>query len=214
MALRKSHGSMRDGGPVRVEVLPADELPCGVQAPTQVSAGGERDEHGRFRKGARTSQAAGGRATKHRTRLAAQLGLADLAEAADFAPYLEAAHDFAKHEGAYLAAQIGGGEIGPDVGAIILTAAWQVAASRYLFERGVREGDPQLFAQASRLGDSSRQNLLAARELAAKGAQSRKQPRGGVHALVARTQQDRSRERPNPTPTARDASAPRDREES
>jgi hypothetical protein len=76
MALRNGHGT--GSGVPRVEVLPADELPQGVQAPALASARGERRPDGTFAPGARTMQAAGGRATAGKTRLTARLGLASL----------------------------------------------------------------------------------------------------------------------------------------
>lgn len=180
VGLRKAHGRAAElGATTVVEVLPADEQPAGLPAPVPASAGPERDAHGRFLPGARAAASKGGRARKNRTRLAAQLGLEDLAAAEDFRPYLEAADDFMRAHSAYLAEHVGGGAIGPDVGAIIVTAAWQLAASRYLNAKAIREGgDADLLGQASRLGNDSRQNLLAARELAAKAAHDRRKRRG------------------------------------
>lgn len=61
MALRTGHGN--GAGVPRVEVLPVDELPAGVQAPTLDSARHERTPDGRFAPGARTVQSAGARHT-------------------------------------------------------------------------------------------------------------------------------------------------------
>jgi hypothetical protein len=180
MTLRSRHGNARNHGigPM-VEVLPPNELPTPVQAPQHAVTGPERDHRGRWLPGARTSQSRGARAKAARVKLAAQLGLEDLAQAPDFAPYVKAAEDFAKAQASYLAERVGGGSIGPDVGSMVTTAAWQLAASRYLFARGVREaGDADLFNKASTLGNASRQNLLGAHELAAKAAQAQAQHRG------------------------------------
>jgi hypothetical protein len=56
---------------------------------------------------------------------------------------------------------------------MVYSAALQLAASRYLSDRAAADGEPALFAQASRLADASRQNLLAAHELCAREAQAR-----------------------------------------
>lgn len=179
MTVRKRHGkgALYGAGPV-VETLPVDELPRGVQAPEVATAGRERDERGRFLPGARRAQAAGGRARKNRTRLAAQLGISDLAEAGDFRPYLEAAEDFIRTQSGYLAAQFAAGELPPDAGAIVVQAAWKLAAAACLNARAVRDDDVKLFERARRLGDSGRQDLLAARELAAKAGQASRNRRG------------------------------------
>jgi hypothetical protein len=62
MVLRSGHGN--GAGSPRIEVLPVDELPPGVQAPPLASAGDERRPDGTFAPGARTAQSAGGRATR------------------------------------------------------------------------------------------------------------------------------------------------------
>jgi hypothetical protein len=173
MTLRTAHGAAK-GRLAVVEVCPADELPEGVQAPQHVPTGSERDEHGRWRAGARTSQARGGRSKKARTRLAASLGLSDLAEAGEFAPFLDQANEWARATITHLSEQIGGGEVGPDVGAIVQTAAGQLAASRFLLTMAIKQGgDPGLLASSSRLGDSSRQNTLTAFEIASRTAKGR-----------------------------------------
>jgi hypothetical protein len=179
--LRKPHGAGAVHGPggPRVEVARPRDLPRGVQAPTQATAGPERDQHGRFLPGARSAQSKGARAKNSRVRLARQLGLESLADCPDFAPYIREAEDFAKAQANHLAERVGGGSVGPDVGSMVASASWQIAASRYLFARAVREGgDPDLFAKASRLANDGRQNQLAAYELAAKAAQAQAQHRG------------------------------------
>jgi hypothetical protein len=49
----------------------------------------------------------------------------------------------------------------------------QLAASRFVFDLAAVAGDPSLFHRASTLGNDSRQNLLAAYELAIREAKSR-----------------------------------------
>jgi hypothetical protein len=74
---------------------------------------------------------------------------------------------------AQLAATVGGGEVGPGPASIVSSAALQLAASRWLADRGAESGAAGLLLSASRLADASRQNLLAAHELAAREAQAR-----------------------------------------
>jgi uncharacterized protein (UPF0261 family) len=75
---------------------------------------------------------------------------------------------------ATLAATVGGGHVGPGPASIVSTAAIQLGAARYLSDLGAKNGDAKMLLDASRLADSSRQNLLAAHELAAKEALARK----------------------------------------
>lgn len=171
MALRASHGAMRGTGP-RVEVLPADELPLGVQAPALVERGGERRPNGTFAPGASTSQSRGGKARKAATTLAVRLGLGELAEGDPFRPYKAAAVTFRRVHCASVAATVGGGVCGTGPSSMIASAALALAASRYLYDTAA--GDPAKLATAARLAESSRQHLLAAFELAAKEAQARR----------------------------------------
>lgn len=172
MSLRKGHGT--GAGAPRIEVMPPDELPLGVvQAPRQAESKSERRPNGTFTKGARTVQSEGGRSRRDQTRLARRLGLTPLPDDTAFVPYKRAAADFRRTHTTYLARTVGGGACGPGPSSIIATAAWQLAASRFLFDRGSAEGDPKMLLEASRLGDASRQNLLAAHELCAREAVAR-----------------------------------------
>ena len=142
MALRNGHGT--GAGVPRVEVLPADELPSGVQAPPLESARGERRPDGRFARGARTVQAAGGAATRGKTRLAAKLGLATLPEGSDFSPYRRAASVFRRVQCAELARTVGGGVCGPGPSSIVASAALALAWSRYFSDLAATTGDAEL----------------------------------------------------------------------
>jgi hypothetical protein len=174
MTVRPAHGNAAKNGPhPRVEVLEARRLPPGVVAPEQADPRTERDEHGRFLAGSRRAQVEGGRARKYRTKLAESLGLTDLAEVAAFAPFLKRAEDESRDQVTYLASYIGGGIIGPDVVRLVRLSAMQSAASSFLFALAMKSTDPDLLMRASKLGNDGRQNDLAARELAAKGAKSR-----------------------------------------
>ena len=173
MAMRAPHGRAAElGSGPRIEVA-ADALPRGVHAVEQVEARTERTPDGRFTKQARTAQSKGGRTRKGTTTLAVKLGVGDIVTDPAFIPYRRAANDFRRTHCASLARSVGGGECGPGPSSIVASAALQLAASRRLFDLAAAGGDPQLFVQASRLADASRQNLLAAHELCAREAATR-----------------------------------------
>ena len=181
MTLRSGHGA--GAGVPRVEVLPADELPAGRPAWRPPVMPTERTAKGRFAPGSGTAQAAGGKAKAGSTRLARRLGLAvDIPESA-FSPYRRAAADFRRAQVAHLARTVGGGFVGPAPASLVATAALQLAVSRYLFDRADQISEKEL-TLASRLGNESRQNLLAAHELTAKEAKCR--PRDAMAELTAR----------------------------
>ncbi|HKY37136.1 MAG TPA: hypothetical protein VJN18_14425 [Polyangiaceae bacterium] len=165
MALRSGHGN--GSGSPRVEVLPPDELPQGVQGEALAEHRTERDGDGRFKPGARTAQAAGGSSSRDMTRLARRLALGDTLGDPRFEPFLKAARGFRKHHVTTLARTVGGGHCGAAPASIIASAALQLAGSRFAFEV---LGDLVL---GSRLANDSRQNLLAAHELCAKEAAAR-----------------------------------------
>jgi hypothetical protein len=171
MALRTGHGN--GAGTPRVETLPADELPAGVQAPPQASARGERRPDGTFAPGARTVQSAGGLATRGKSRLTARLGLANLPDGSAFAPYRRAAATFRRVQCAELALTVGGGVCGPGPSSVVASAALALAWSRYLSDQAAATGDAELAMRSARLGETSRQHLLAAHELCAREAMSR-----------------------------------------
>lgn len=187
MALRTGHGN--GAGTPRVEVLPADELPAGVQGEALAEHRPERDVGGRFKPGARTAQSAGGAASRDKTRLARRLALGDTLADPRFEPFLRAARAFRAHHVTELARTVGGGRCGAAPSSIIASAALQLASSRFAFEV---LGDMVL---GSKLANDSRQNLLAAHELCAKEAQSR--PRANsmlerMQAAAASSEAERS----------------------
>jgi hypothetical protein len=165
VTLRTGHG---DGAGVpRVEVLPIDELPKGVQGTALAEHRGERHDDGTFKPGARTAQSAGGSSARETTRLARRLTLGDSFADPRFERYARAARAFRKAHVTSLARTVGGGHCGAAPASIIASAALQLAGSRFAFEV---LGDMTL---GSRLADASRQNLLAAHELCAKEAVAR-----------------------------------------
>lgn len=174
MTLRKAHGKAADYSPgPRVEVPPVDELGAGVRVAEQAGAGPERDGGGRFRKGARSVQAAGGRGKRQKLAIATRMGLGDVPTRSDFAPFHRAAQAFATAERKRLRETVAGGQSSPAMDAVVSSAAWQKAASEYLYAQAAKTGDAETMFKASRLANDSRQNLIAAHhlaELAAKGA--------------------------------------------
>ena len=195
MALRTAHGTARAGGAsVVVEVPPADELrPFQAQGQTQPSApfGGRRNAFKRGSEQAKRAGAKGGASRANKAALRAQLsklGLGDLATAPEFTTYITEAEDFRSAQAAELA-ELAGGMCGVGPSSMVATAALQLAGSRYLFVIAGREKDAELavkiFARAASLGDSSRQNILAAYHLAELQARSRGRHKPGSSAAEA-----------------------------
>lgn len=81
--------------------------------------------------------------------------------------YWQDANAFSQHEVKRIAQVVGGGHCGASPCSMIQSAALQLAASRKLFADGN-------FFGGSKLADASRQNLLAAHEIAAKEAIARR----------------------------------------
>jgi hypothetical protein len=173
VTLRSGHGSGR--GVPRIEVLPVDELPAGLPGPAAPVA--QRDTMGRFAPSDGTTAIArkGGLAKAEAVQLRRLLGLWEPNEGHPYQPYHRLAQDWRDAHLEQLAATVGGGSIGPGPSSIVSTAALQLGASRYLSDLGAQSGDAKTLLDASRLADASRQNLLAAHELAAKEAVARPQ---------------------------------------
>lgn len=94
-------------------------------------------------------------------------------------PYVDMSHEWMCDHLVRLAQCVGAGEVGSGPSAITATAAIQLAASRWLFDRAwqltsrsVDEATKMMLA-ASRMADSSRQNIIAAHEICAREATSR-----------------------------------------
>ncbi len=176
MALRKGHGN--GSGQPRIEVLPVDELPKGIPEEAQPSSGPERAPNGRFLPGNKTS-VAGGKRKAGALLLARKLGLSKK-HTEEFSPYLKHAEAWRRHKVNELAQTVGGGHCGAGPSSIVATAARQLASSMFLFDLATVSADAELHAKASKLGNDSRQNLLAAHELTAKEAAAR--PRSASEA--------------------------------
>lgn len=188
MTLRTGHG--RGRGQPRIEVLPPDELPAGVPAPTGGAAAATTDALALIER-TPTGQVAdsasavslgrrGGLAKAARERglrALTALGLRGTPPE-QLAPYLADAEAFAVHEIARLAAAVGGGECGPTPASIVQSAALALAASRAAYAAGDS-------AAGSRLANDSRQNLLAAHELCAREALARPKKAADIPWLIA-----------------------------
>jgi hypothetical protein len=172
MALRSGHGT--GAGVPRIEVLPVDEQPAGLPAPARRAP--ERDSLGRLLPGPGTSDLAreGARAAHEARQLAQLLGLWTPPEGHQYARYAQLAREWRDQHSTAMAATVAGGQVGPGPASIIASAALQMAASRWLSDRGAENGDARMLLDASRLMDASRQNLLAAHELCAKEAVARR----------------------------------------
>lgn len=114
----------------------------------------------------------GGLAKAKRLSLLDSLGLTKMASSTEFGPFLREGEDFAKFHCGILARQAGG-ELGPAPSTMVASAGLQLAASRWAFDKGAKEGDPAMIKLGSSLANDSRQNLLAAYELATREAQAR-----------------------------------------
>ena len=160
----------------RIEVLPPDELPHPLPVlvappsePLNFTPTGQIADSAT----AKLLGARGGHAKANKKRLLQGLGLADLNDQDAFLPYWRAVNDWVEAQLAVTAGMCGG-SIGPGPASIIGTAGVQLAASRYFSDIGMKTGNPKMFAEASKLGDASRQNLLAAYELGRREGEVRK----------------------------------------
>lgn len=110
------------------------------------------------------------------------LGLSKLAQETTLGPWLAEGEDFVKFHCSNLARQAGG-ELGPAPSTMIASAGLQLACSRWAIDRGAKENDAGLIKLGSSLANDSRQNLLAAYELAVREAQARVKAQGPVDPL-------------------------------
>lgn len=180
--IRAGHGA--GAGSPRVELGPPDEASDALPAEDAPIAGVTRRQNGTVDspEAAKALGSKGGRVKARRVRLARSLGLESFdADSEAFAPYRRSAQAFRRHHCKAIAAAAGG-HCGTGPSSMIASGALQLAASRYMFERASRTGDPADFKAASSLANDSRQNLLAAWELAIREAQAR--PKAPVDPLA------------------------------
>jgi hypothetical protein len=163
-----------------IEVGRADEMPRPVAAPVAAEARPvRRRPDGKLAdtESAREMGRRGGAAKARRVRLVDSLGLSSLVEQTTFGPYRAAAEEFVAHHRSALAQQAGG-ELGPAPSTMVASAGLQLAASRWAFDQGALKDDAGLIKLGSSLANDSRQNLLAAYELAVREAESRRKAPG------------------------------------
>ena len=185
MSLRRAHGDAATGGALLVvETAVPDELPVGVPGPAGPVA--NRNGAGAFRPGAgtRAIAAKGGKAKAEADRFRRLLGLVELSDDHEYAPYLRLAHEHRDAHSIAVASNVGGGQLSPGVLGIIATASLDLAASRYMYDRGARACDPRLLGQAAQIADRSRTALLTAHELAAREATARPRDPAAAHRAV------------------------------
>lgn len=177
----------------RVSPATASSLPAGVPAPARPEA--IRDGDGRFQAGEATSQLAGmgGKAAAESRQLAKLLGLLDVPEGHPYLPYARMAREWRDAHMAELGQEVGGGKVGPGPASVVSTAALEMAASRWLFDRAAECGDTDMMLSAARLADASRQNLLAAHELVARMAEARKEAEAGGESAIDRMAREAAR---------------------
>jgi hypothetical protein len=182
--LRAGHGKGK--GKPHIEVVP-DEIsfPIPAPAPAAPSAALQFAPDGKIANSLTAKELGrlGGLAKARKARLVDSLGLVDMAEDAAFKPYRTAAEAFATHHMAKLA-ELAGGFVGSGPSSIVSTAALQLAASRFCFDQAAHKGLTELMKLGSTLGNDSRQNLLAAYELAVREAAIRKQNEGPRDPLL------------------------------
>ena len=166
MTVQRSHGKPRP------MVAPLNELPAPVPAgPDPITR--RPDGTVSSSSAAKALGVRGGAAKAARARLVSALGLATVAADSAFAPYRAAGDDWVRAHLADLARQCGG-IVGPGPSSIVASAGLQLAASRFIADKAVGvDGDPKQLQLASSLANDSRQNLLAAFELAAREAKVR-----------------------------------------
>lgn len=159
MALRTAHGAGRKAL-VRIETLPADELPMATGSNPDRP---DRGPDGRFLPGNRSAEA-------QRIRPGLRGGI-DKSDPA-YRPFRNWARRYAAHRRAELA-RLHGGEVSAGVGAIIESAANALGASRYFQSKGEESLNPDLLKRAADLSALARQHELAAWELAAREGSAR-----------------------------------------
>ncbi len=170
---------------MHVEPARIDELPVGVPAvEPSTQAAVQRDARGRLAdaSSARELGRRGGQRRAGSTRLAGNLGLANVFADQSFVPYRRAAENFKRVQVAHLAQTVGGGVCGPGPSSMVASAALQLAASRWAFDRGD-------FELGSRLANESRQNLACAHEYCAKEAAVARPKRGASSRWLVNEEQ-------------------------
>lgn len=133
----------------------------------------------------------GGAAKKDTSKLLSECGIPDVAPFKKFKAIAQSFHRFHVQR---LARDIGGGECGPAPALMVKFASFQAASAEYLYREAVNlleTPGPEslskvttLFESSSKLQNASRQNLLAAHELCAKEALSKRNRHPGRRSAI------------------------------
>lgn len=177
MRARSNHGADRKArGPrVVIETVPFNELPQpAVEAARSVPLAFRSDGRIGNQETARELGRRGGQERARHARILRSLGLVQLAKDHVFYDYEIAGEQFANKQIETLAAMYDG-ECSEGPSSIIKTAALQLAASRFLYDLGKQNGDPNMLMKASALGNDSRTNIANALELQSREVAARKQ---------------------------------------
>lgn len=143
---------------------------------------------GFFQKGNRYSEL-GGRAKAGTAKLMTEMGMT---RAKTFAPFRAKARSFARAQQNEMAKSVGGGFCGPSPCSMIQSAALQMAYAAWLQEKAEKLMDDEtqlsevreLLGEARVFQNSSRQNLLAAHEMCAREALSRRNSKSGPQTAL------------------------------
>ncbi len=185
--IRTAHGeAKKHGARVVVETQPLQEQPAGIPAPPDGESPGDRDALGRFTSG-NSMAARGGRRraeiARWETELSRELGLGDVAE--ELRPLVHQAREWAETQAAWFAQTVGGGQVGPDAGALIQAAARDWFAHLDVMRMATAARDPDLYVRASQLADKARTKILTARDLCVVAAKSQERPYDAIAAIRA-----------------------------
>lgn len=170
MSLRKGHGKGANQ-PLRIEVLPADELPAPIAAQPELP---ERRPDGTLAssEAAKALGARGGLAKAQKKKLLQGMGLAEMSEDKAFTPYYRAAQAWLDHQ-VESYARMCGGYLDSGPWGFLGNAAICLAMSRYLADKGFESNDELITRQALRYMDAFKQQQLAAYELGVREAKMR-----------------------------------------
>jgi hypothetical protein len=167
MSLRKGHGTGADAL-LRVETLPADELP-------RLNAADTAEGAAMAQRRGRPFEPGNGAARGRRPALASSAGIPLDATDPLYRRALGWARRYRRRRVSELARDHGG-SLSSGVCGMLTSSALDMAASRYLTALAASTGDHSLMLTASRLAQSSRQLELTALELASREAAVRPKP--------------------------------------
>lgn len=173
MALRTGHG--RGRGKPRIEVLPGDELPVGIQADTRPPdlPGEVRSNHGHFPPG-NPLAASGGRGKRGSSKLAIEMASKGAPVTPEMHTYVARADRLRRVVCQELARDVGGGQCSAAVSAIVLGASRARMWAQRFGDIALSGGaDIDLVMKSMRLEESCKSAFAMAQELCAKQAQSR-----------------------------------------